>query len=84
MSHKRIGCSNQKAYKETKIKGFIADSFTKIKIKDQPNRDLDRMYNKRRFLRTQKGKEAKLELKGVEKELADKYGEQMYKHIRGR
>ena len=43
---------------------------------------MDRLYNKRRILRTQKGNNAKHELKTVEKELADKYGEQMYKHIK--
>ena len=65
-----------------RLKGFIAESFDKVKNRDQPNKDLDRLYNKRRILRTQKGEEANLELKSVEKELADKYGEQMYKHIK--
>ena len=65
-----------------RLKGFIVESFDKIKIRDQPNKELDRLYNKRRILRTQKGNNAKLELKTVEKELADKYGEHMYKHIK--
>ena len=65
-----------------RLKGFMAESFDKIKIKNQPNKDLDRLYNKRRFLRKKKGDKAKLELKTVEKELADRYGEQMYKHIK--
>ena len=43
---------------------------------------MDRLYNKRRIIRIQKGEKAKLELKAVENKLADKYGEQMYKHIK--
>ena len=50
-----------------RLKGFVAKSFEKVKIRDKPNKDLDRLYDKRRFLRTQKGDKAKFELKTVEK-----------------
>ena len=65
-----------------RIKGFIAESFEKVKITNKSNKELDKLYDKRRLLRAQKGHKARLQLKAVEKELADKYGEQMYAKIK--
>ena len=65
-----------------RIKGFISESFDKVKITNKPNKELDTLYDKRRVLRSQKGEKAKNELILVEKELADKFGEKMYKHIK--
>ena len=65
-----------------RLKGFVSESFKKVKITNKPNKELERLYDKRRILRSQKNDLAKKELATVEKELADKYGEQMYKYIK--
>ena len=38
-----------------RLKGFIAESFDKVKITNNSNKELDRLYDKRRLLRAQKG-----------------------------
>ena len=53
-----------------------------MKISNKPNKELDRLYNKRRLLRSQRSASAKIQLALVEEELADKYADKMNKYIK--
>ena len=64
-----------------RIKGFIHSNFQKIKIIDKPNEALEKLYNKRRLLRTQTDDDSIQELEDVENELSEKYSEVMFKTI---
>ena len=57
-------------------------SFNKIRIKDIPNKDIARLFDKRRALRTKEDNKSKEELKYVEEELADKCAEANFIKIR--
>ena len=65
------------------MKGFVQECFTKVKIEDKPNTELDNLYNKRTVLRTKSDDKSLSELEKVENELSEKYSESMYKTIMG-
>ena len=65
-----------------RLKGFINQSFKKIKISNRPDIDLNKLYDKRRYLRSKNTKESKKELRNVETELAEKYSVKMYETIK--
>jgi exonuclease III len=64
-----------------RINGFIHQSFKKIKITSKPDRKLEGLYDKRRYLRSRSDARSKEELEQVESELAEQYSETMYKKI---
>ena len=53
----------------------------KIKVTERVDKDMERLYSKRSELRNKEDKESKKQLKGVEKELDEKYAEAMQKKI---
>ena len=66
-----------------RLKGFVQECFTKVKIEDKPNTELDNLYNKRTVLRTKSDDKSLSELEEVENELSEKYSESMYRKIMG-
>ena len=54
----------------------------KVKIKNKPDKELDKLYDLRRVLRSQNTPNSKKELDQVEKQLAEKYSEKMYNIIK--
>ena len=64
-----------------RLNGFIQDSFKKVKISEKYDHKLEELYDKRRYLRTKDDGESNLELEAVEKELADRYSDKMFKTI---
>ena len=64
-----------------RIKGFIHSNFQKIKIIYKPNEALEKLYSKRRLLRTQTDDDSIQELEDVENQLSKKYSEVMFKTI---
>ena len=64
------------------LKGFVNQCFTKVKISNKPDNELDNLYDKRRYLRSQKTAQSKTELQKVETELAEKYSDKMYDNIK--
>ena len=64
-----------------RINGFVHECFAKVKIIDKPNKDLERLYNKRTVFRTKADIESKKQLENVESELCNKYSEVMFKNI---
>ena len=65
-----------------RINGFIHTCFKKVKITSKPDKEMENLFNKRRYLRNKKGEGAINELEKVETELAVKYSEKMYKTIK--
>ena len=65
-----------------RIEGFSHKCFKKIKIKDKVDLVLEELYNQRAKLRTKEDNESKEKLKEIEKEMADKYSEDMYNRIK--
>ena len=63
-------------------KGYIHESFKKVKISNKPDKILNNLFDKRRILRSQKSPASKVELDIVEKELVDRYSEKMYQNIK--
>ena len=66
-----------------RLKDITHKCFTKVKIVNKPNKDLNNLYNKRRLLRSKTDSQSKAELEKVETELCNKYSEVMYKKIMG-
>ena len=64
-----------------RLKGFIHESFERVKIVEKPNKDLEHLYAKRRVLRNKKDLSSRKELEEVEKELGSKYSEVMANKI---
>ena len=64
-----------------RINGFVHECFSKVKLTDKPNKDLERLYNKRTVLRTKSDAESKKQLESVESELCKKYSEVMFQKI---
>jgi hypothetical protein len=64
-----------------RLKGFIHKCFKKVKIIDQPNKELEELYNKRRILRNRHDEASKIELDEVDLELSSKYSDSMYTKI---
>ena len=64
-----------------RLNGFIQDSFKKVKISEKYDHKLEELYDKRRYLRTKDDGESNLELEAVEKELAERYSDKMFKTI---
>ena len=65
-----------------RLNGFVNQSFKKVKITNMPDVVLEKLYDKRRVLRSQTSEKSKAELAKVDAELAEKYSEKMYKHIK--
>ena len=64
-----------------RLDGCITDSFKKIRIKQDNNKEIENLYERRRLLRNMKNKDSIEELKKVEEELADKFSSNNYKKI---
>ena len=64
-----------------RLKGFRHQCFKKVKIVDKTDKKLEELYNTRRLLRTKEDNNSKIELAKVDKELAEKYSEVMFKKI---
>ena len=64
-----------------RLKGFIYKSFKKVKIIQKPDVTLEKLYCKRRILRSKQDQTSKNELELVENELAEKYSETMFNKI---
>ena len=63
------------------MEGFAHKCFRKVKIKEKVDHELEELYNKRTILKNKTDNESAMKLKEVEKELADKYGEEMFSKI---
>ena len=63
------------------INGLIHECFKKVKITSKSDPQLDKLYDKRRYLRTKDDEKSVEELEAVEEELATKYSETMFKKI---
>jgi hypothetical protein len=57
--------------------------FKKVKIVEKPDEELEKLYNKRRVLRTRTDEASIKELDEVDTELSEKYSEKMFKKIMG-
>ena len=79
-SEKDLDVQTKKIMK--RLNGFISESFKKVKISNKPDTVLSNLFDKRRMLRSQKSPASKVELDKVEKELADRYSDKMYKNIK--
>ena len=77
---KRVNVQTKKFLK--RLQGFINKSFKKVKISNKSDVELDKLYDKRRYLRSNNSKEVKKELEKVEIELAEKYSDKMYNKIK--
>ena len=66
-----------------RVKGFVQECFTKVRIEDKPDKELEKLYNDRTLLRTKLDEESKVKLEVVENNLSEKYSELMYKKIIG-
>ena len=64
-----------------RLKGFIHECFTKVKIVEKSNKAIEHLYDKRRVLRNIKDLQGKKELEAVENELSFKYSEVMANKI---
>ena len=62
-------------YKQNKnlkrLNGFVNQTFKKVKITNNPDVVLEKLYDKRRVLRSQTSKKSKAELAKVDAELAE-------------
>ena len=65
-----------------RLKGYLNESFKKVKISNKPDKTLNNLFDKRRILRSQKSPASKAELEIVDNELAQKYSEKMYHNIK--
>ena len=65
-----------------RVDGFITKCFNKIRVTERKDQVLEDLFEKRAELRNKEDKESKVELKRVEKELADKYAEEVYEKIK--
>ena len=65
-----------------KIEGCLHQSFSKVRVKNKENTELDNLYNQRRILRTKTDNDSKKKLEKIEEELADKFAEENYKIIK--
>ena len=65
-----------------RLAGFIKNTFKKIKMVEQNDDELEKLYNKRRVLKNKTDAESKIELEQLENEMAEKYSEKMYKKIK--
>lgn len=65
-----------------RLNGFVNQTFKKVKITNNPDVVLEKLYDKRRVLRSQTSEKSKAELAKVDAELAEKYSEKMYRHIK--
>ena len=64
-----------------RLKGFIHECFTKVKITDHTNKDLEKLYDERRLLRQNKDNNSKKKLEKLEEELSSKYSDIMANKI---
>ena len=64
-----------------RLNGFIHECFKKIKVKEKVDSEMEALYAKRSELRNKEDNESKQKLKVVEKELDDKYAEDMQNKI---
>ena len=60
-----------------RIKGFIHECFTKVKITEHTNNELEKLYDERRILRQNKDEISKQRLEKLELELSTKYSHVM-------
>ena len=65
-----------------RIKGFVNQTFKKVRIVEKPDEELETLYTKRRILRSKNNFQSQIELETVEKELSDKYADKMYNKIK--
>ena len=63
-----------------RLNGFVNQSFKKVKITNNPDVVLEKLYDKRRVLRSQTSKKSKAELAKVDAELAENFVRGLY-HI---
>ena len=60
-----------------RLKGYMNESFKKVKISNKPDKILNNLFDKRRILRSQKSPASKAELEIVDSEQAQKYSEKI-------
>ena len=65
-----------------KLNGCMHQCFQKVRVKKKENKELDKLFNKRRVLRTKTDEDSKNELIKVDKELADKCARDNYIKIK--
>ena len=58
-----------------RINGFVHQSFRKVKIETKPDLKLEKLYNRRNYLRTREDDISMEELEKLEDTLAEKYSE---------
>ena len=60
-----------------RLKGFIHECFSKVKITNHTNKELEKLYDERRILRQNKDDASKNKLEKLEEELSSKYSDIM-------
>jgi hypothetical protein len=65
-----------------KINGYIHQSFKKVKIVENCDKQLENLYNIRRHLRNMQDEKSKKSLEEIESKLAEKYSDIMYNKIK--
>ena len=79
-SNKNLDIVMKKLFK--RIDGFINQCFKKIRVTERIDEKLENLFDERNKLRNKKDIVSKKKLKEVEKELADKYSDEMYDKIK--
>ena len=61
---------------------ILHQCFKKIRVTESTNKEVDRLFEKRKFLKKKEDRNSKKELNKVEEKLADKMAEDMYKIVK--
>ena len=65
-----------------RLNGFICQNFKKIRITEDIDKNLEKLYNMRSELRNKTDEDSKEKLKDVEKQLEDEYSNDFYEKIK--